>query len=254
MATTPKAANYRIRRKIGRHLADWLNAQVPCYELRAPLDMGALRLALRPGDVILVEGNTRVSRYIKTISQSTWSHVALYVGGPRGAEYKYHSDWLVEADIGKGVRAIPLTEYDKFNIRICRAVGLSPDECKKVCDFALNKIGHQYDLKNIIDLARYLFPWRAIPRGWCRNTLRLGSGDPTKAICSTLLAQAFQSVRYPILPQYQKQNHFELLLSRRHYTLFMPRDFDLSPYFEIVKPTIANGFDHRHLVWETIDD
>jgi hypothetical protein len=31
--------------------------------------------------------------------------------------------------------------------------------------------------------------------------LAIGSGDPTTAICSTLIAAAFGSVHYPILPQ-----------------------------------------------------
>jgi hypothetical protein len=29
----------------------------------------------------------------------------------------------------------------------------------------------------------------------------------------------------------------------------MPRDFDISPYFEIVKPTIVQGFDYTTLHW-----
>jgi hypothetical protein len=29
----------------------------------------------------------------------------------------------------------------------------------------------------------------------------------------------------------------------------MPRDFDISPYFEIVKPTIVRGFDYTALHW-----
>jgi hypothetical protein len=29
----------------------------------------------------------------------------------------------------------------------------------------------------------------------------------------------------------------------------MPRDFDISPYFEIVKPTIVQGFDYTSLHW-----
>ena len=29
----------------------------------------------------------------------------------------------------------------------------------------------------------------------------------------------------------------------------MPRDFDISPYFEIVKPTIVEGFDYTQLHW-----
>jgi tRNA U34 5-methylaminomethyl-2-thiouridine-forming methyltransferase MnmC len=29
----------------------------------------------------------------------------------------------------------------------------------------------------------------------------------------------------------------------------MPRDFDISPYFEVVKPTIVYGFDYTALHW-----
>ena len=36
---------------------------------------------------------------------------------------------------------------------------------------------------------------------------------------------------------------------RRHFTHFTPRDFDLSPYFNIVKPTLEQGFDPHALRW-----
>jgi hypothetical protein len=87
--------------------------------------------------------------------------------------------------------------------------------------------------------------------------LALGSGDPTRAICSTLIAQAFQSVRYPILPVVEQRSTndplcpacVEEILHVRHHSLFVPRDFDVSPYFNIVKPTLTGGFDHRALRW-----
>lgn len=87
--------------------------------------------------------------------------------------------------------------------------------------------------------------------------LALGSGDPTRAICSTLIAQAFQSVRYPILPIIKTGPSTDPacpgcvaeLLHVRHHSLFAPRDFDVSPYFEMVKPTLAAGFDPHRLIW-----
>ena len=39
------------------------------------------------------------------------------------------------------------------------------------------------------------------------------------------------------------------ILHVRHHSLFVPRDFDVSPYFEVVKPTLALGFDYRRLHW-----
>ncbi|WP_372639239.1 hypothetical protein [Fodinibius sp.] len=41
----------------------------------------------------------------------------------------------------------------------------------------------------------------------------------------------------------------EEILHIRHHSLFAPRDFDVSPYFQIIKPSIFNGFDHHALTW-----
>jgi hypothetical protein len=82
--------------------------------------------------------------------------------------------------------------------------------------------------------------------------MSLGSGHPTRIICSALIAQAFESVRYPILPKItvldSKAARREML-EIRHSSLYAPRDFDISPYFEVVKPTIKKGFNYRHMHW-----
>ena len=39
------------------------------------------------------------------------------------------------------------------------------------------------------------------------------------------------------------------ILHIRHHSLYAPRDFDLSPYFHVVKPTLETGFDYRRLRW-----
>ncbi|MFQ5626431.1 MAG: lipo-like protein, partial [Methyloligellaceae bacterium] len=118
------------------------------------------------------------------------------------------------------------------------------------------------DTRNIIDLARYLFPTPPVPVRWRRRMIALGSGTPTRAICSSLIAQAFQSVRYPILPSiaYIKKQTREAspysrkeILRIRHHSLFVPRDFDLSPYFRVVKPTIEGSFDYKTLKWSKED-
>jgi hypothetical protein len=98
---------------------------------------------------------------------------------------------------------------------------------------------------------RFLIPL-PIPQRWRRRMIAFGSGDPTKIICSALIAQAFDAVRYPILPKItragSKQARREIL-HIRDSSLYMPRDFDISPYFEIVKPTIVHGFDYTALHW-----
>ena len=46
----------------------------------------------------------------------------------------------------------------------------------------------------------------------------------------------------------------EEILHIRHHSLFTPRDFDLSPYFRVVKPTLEYGFDYKRLKWESPGD
>jgi len=128
---------------------------------------------------------------------------------------------------------------------------LTGADCASVCTYAIERIGFAYDLKNIIDLMRYLFPL-PVPQRWRRRMIALGSGDPSRLICSALIAEAFRAVQYPILPKItltRSRRAIEQILEIRHSSLYCPRDFDISPYFNVVKPTIARGFDYKALNW-----
>ena len=187
--------------RVGRYLARYLDEPESGYEPFTPSDAQGLRAALKPGDVLLVEGNNHVSGVIKYLTQSTWSHAALYVG-PIGDRVTAEGEALVlvEANIGQGVMAAPLSKYARYHTRICRPINLTEEDCARVCTYAAERIGFDYDLKNIIDLLRYLFPL-PVPQRWRRRMIALGSGHPTRIICSALIAQAFETVRYPILPK-----------------------------------------------------
>jgi len=130
---------------------------------------------------------------------------------------------------------------------------------RKVVDFMITRLGFRYDMRNVVDLARYLHPMPFLPVRWRRRMIALGSGEPTRAICSTLIAEAFQAVHYPILllidhlPCHERadsEHARQEILHIRHHSLYAPRDFDISPYFQIVKPAIENGFDYRSLTWD----
>ena len=73
--------------------------------------------------------------------------------------------------------AVPLAKYAVYNTRICRPVGLTPEDRRTVVDFLVDSLGKQYDLRNIFDLARYLFPQPPVPSRWRRRILALGSGS-----------------------------------------------------------------------------
>jgi hypothetical protein len=91
--------------------------------------------------------------------------------------------------------------------------------------------------------------------------IAFGAGSPTRAICSTHIAQAFQTIDYPILPPIEEIASGQVgmasaglegaceLAHIRHYSLFAPRDFDISPYFMVVKPTIEACFNHHSVKW-----
>jgi Permuted papain-like amidase enzyme, YaeF/YiiX, C92 family len=243
-------------------IGDWIRhfvAAAPEAETSAvQSDVARLRRVLQPGDILLVDGRDKVSAAIRYLTQSSWSHAAMYVGDRLGrstADGDPHD--LIEMNLGEGCVSVPLTKYRSSPTRICRAVGLTPSDRDKVVQYMVDRLGLQYDTRNVFELARFLIPHPPVPARWRRQMLALGSGEPTRAICSTLIAQAFHSVRYPILPTidrirsggglngYSEQEIWHI----RHHSLFAPRDFDASPYFEVVKPTLVEGFDYRTVTW-----
>lgn len=274
-------------RSVNRLLADWFIRLITrprhFYQRFVYNDPDKLNATIEAGDVLLVDGDQRVSQAVKYLTQSSWSHSALFIGDAllrrdpetraqthrgfgRGAKYL-----IVEALAEQGVIVSPLMKYIDFNIRICRPRGLQPEDLEIALDYVISRIGHTYDRRNFLDLTRYLLPFHLIPNRFREDALHFGSGVATETICSTLLAEAFAKVRFPILPvpvrpryrtvpQRLKQQilgrptrrAYSGLLRARHPTLCVPRDFDVSPYFDIVKFNARDiaAFDYRKLEWE----
>lgn len=263
---------------------DLLTQPLATYERRGWNDVAALHRHIRKGDVVLVEGDARISAVIKYLTQSSWSHAALYVGdelirkpGPRReralAEFGEHARHLVVEALPQGVVAAPLDKYVDFNLRICRP-RLRPDDLQRLLDEAMVSIGWRYDLQNVLDLARYLLPVSLVPTRFRRDALHFGSKLPTEVICSSLLGRLFGSIGYPVTPieeggppperhamprrpWYQRllgresEHEYTGLFRMRHPTLLTPRDFDLSPYFDIVKFNVLadTRFDYHNIHW-----
>lgn len=266
------------RRLAGRHGSDYCPADGTEVQ---QTNLERLARTLRPADVLLVEGCDRISAAVKYLTQSTWSHAALYVGDALGPPSDGGEPFtLVEVNVGEGCVASRLSKYRYVHTRICRPVHLTPADRHRIVTFMINRIGTQYDMRNVVDLARYLLPTPPVPARFRRRMIALGSGEPTRAICSTLIAQAFKEVRYPILPRVERLTKIEAnedrgpsdhplqeagqertsapsmggyspdeILHIRNHSLFAPRDFDVSPYFQIVKPTIEDGFNYKGVVW-----
>lgn len=211
-------------------------------------DFERIKYELRPCDVILIEGRNRVSEVIKVITQSSWSHAALYIGRLHDIENpilrkhvqeNYHGDpnsqLLIESYLGKGTIVTPLESYKLDHIRICRPSGISRQDAQHVISYAISRLGIEYDVKQILDLCRYFFPWGIFPRRWRSSLFQQNIGRATKQICSTLLAEAFATVKFPIRPLVTRDKKRGVKFFRRNPRLCTPSDFDYSPYFDIIK-------------------
>ena len=267
-------------------LARYMSEPVGHYDLRAPNDFDRLKATIRKGDVLLVEGDQRVSAVIKYLTRSSWSHAVLYIGDEllrRDDELKRRSretfgdaaEHLIVEALFDGVVASSLAKYIDFNVRLCRPYRLRSDHLKIVLDDAVAAIGWRYDLRNILDLAVHLIFVTLLPRRHREEVLRFGSGASSRVICTSLLGQLFHKVGFPVLPSvtYPEESGVEEtrirrrpwslivrrrrtlgsgLYRRRHPTLLTPRDFDLSPYFQIVKFNLISGrnFDYSQIEWE----
>ena len=245
-------------------VSDWLTREGP--PPHSPFcDFKRLSYELRPGDVILVEGRSRVSNVIKQITQSPWTHSALYIGRiydirdpqlQQRVRMAYQGDLneqlLVEALLGLGTIIVPMSKYRKDHVRICRPTGLVPEDADKVVEHAINHLGLDYDVRHLLDLARFFFPWTILPRRWRSSLFEHNAGAPTRTVCSSLLASAFNSVDFPILPFIDRDDDGSVRFFKRNPRLFTPKDFDYSPYFDIIKYPYL-GLDelsvYRRLPW-----
>ncbi len=167
------------------------------YQRRIPNNLENLKKHIRPGDVLLVEGKTRIAQIIKYVTQSSWSHSSVYVGdrplrGDARARYRelYGDEaayLVVEADLEHGVFPVPLSKYVDYNVRVCRPYCLSAADGERVVDEVVAHIGDHYDRRQLVDLGRYLTPFHLLPARWRRKAFFSGQSDSRAVICSSLL-------------------------------------------------------------------
>lgn len=252
-------------RKLIDNLVNWLTKEPPPAEV-PPCDFNRIKYEIRPGDVVLVEGQSRVSKIIRTITQSPWTHAALYVGRLHDIEdnnlrkivavhmkKRENVRVVIEGLLGQGTVVTPLSAYRHHHIRICRPIGLSPIDAEQVIAYAIKSLGKRYNVRQILDLARFLLPWSILPRRWGSSLFKTPSGEPESGVCSTMIAEAFHSVHFPVLPALKSDESVGVELIQRNPHLFTPKDFDYSPYFEIIKYPFFNPEQptpyYRRLPW-----
>lgn len=221
---------------------------------------------LRIGDVILVEGKSRISKLIKKATKSPWTHAALYIGKIHDVDSEdirsrilehypgaKHKHLIIESLLGQGTIISPLEDYKNDHIRICRPDGLNHYDAQKLISTAAEHLGQPYDTKHIFDLWRFCIGSFFIPKKSLSKLFKYEAGrKPAKDICSVMIARAFTSIKFPILPVFaQKDNQMSMI--QRNPWLCTPSDFDYSPYFKIIKypitPKSDQGF-YQYYPWD----
>ena len=255
-----------LRRWLVARVTAWLTHEQRQAGLALPLcDFTRLSDEIRPGDVLLVEGSSRVSTIIKALTYSPWSHAALCIGRLDEIEdpllrerVRSHSDGekkgplLIEPLLGEGTVISALAKYRDCHLRICRPKGLSDQDRRQVLAAALAHLGGEYDFRHMFDLARFLFPVAILPRRWRSTLFNYRPGEHSKTLCSTMIAEAFAAVHYPVLPVVQRGQEGCLEMYKRNPRLYTPSDFDYSPYFETMKYPLLGGDSvafYRQLPW-----
>ena len=221
-----------LRARLLSALAVFLTQPVKRYSPATTTDPQSLSTILRNGDVLLTEGNTRAAALIKRITHSTWSHVAMYVGP---LEQGPDPLCIVEADIAQGVRSIRLSELAGMNVRVLRPIGLNDALRSRLAQWVISRIGGEYDLKHAWVLAKSFLG--LAPKARVGSAPQGIAESASRFICSSLLANAFALVGYPILPVHTAAS--AITVADHRYVI--PGDFERAPVFEVVSPSDIRG-------------
>ena len=219
----------RMEHYIRSYVIEKLHEQRYEYRLLYRNDMARLKRALRPGDVILIEGERLVSDWIKVFSYHTWTHCALWIGE------KDSRGNILEALMGQGVVFSDFEKYRDFNLRICRPAGISRDRIRRAIEYAISRVGCAYDEHNVSQFVHFSFNREGDP------TASIGRMEENRFTCSSLIAAAFQAVEFPTIQFYDRTADRYISY---HPTQVQPKDFDLSLNFDVIKtPALTAQFE-----------
>lgn len=229
-------------------------------------DFDRIKQSAKPGDVLLIEGRSSVDGTIKKLTQSHWSHGALYIGRLIDIDdmalrelVRSHIDCdtdtplIVHSVLGQGTIIEPLQELEREHIRLCRPKGLAKGDVQQVIRYMLSQVATDREEYHFMDIMRFFFPWSLVPQRWRMPLLRYNYGKHVELVSCSVIANAFGFVQFPIMPLVKTTRNGGTQLLRRKPRLCMPVDFDVSPYFEIVKyPFIdfANYTGHNLIPWK----
>lgn len=215
---------------------------------------------IEPGDVILVDGTAPADKRIKSISGSNWSQVLLYLGRlhdikdpslrAMASDYipcQSNTQLLLKVDLVHGVHLITLSELQDVQLRICRPSGLTDAEKQSVIRYGLSRLENNKKHAWWPAIRLLLVPWSWFPRHWRKPIFKLLSGRRLRRAVGGTIGDSFSFIQFPILPLVKKEFDGKTKLYRHYPMVFYPSDFDLSPYFDVVKYPFADQIDGKGL-------
>ena len=110
---------------IGTQLAKFITKEHIYVDAYYRISIQDIKLTVKPGDVILVDGQSRASSAIKFITGSNWSHAAIFIGKTKAFDHS-----LIEVKAVEGCKYTDLNVYKQNNLRICRPILL--DKKKRI--------------------------------------------------------------------------------------------------------------------------
>ena len=252
-----------VKKWLYKKVARYLNQEGPSKYAHL-CDFDRLCHEIRPADVLLVQGRSPISHLISRVTRSSWTHSALYLGRLHDVDdpvvreqiqKNFHGSprepLLIESMLGQGTIVTPLDHYKNDHIRICRPSGLTHTDAQAVVAGAVRQLGNEYDVHHLFDLFRFYLGVRFIPKRW-KSVIFEGANKSAKDVCSVMIAYAFASIKFPILPLVSEEHLHKYKFIRRNPGLCKPADFDFSPYFDIVKypmVLVSAKAVYRNLPW-----
>jgi len=132
-----------------------------------------------------------------------WTHSFFYIGRLHDIDdpmlrdhiqkYRHCSpdeQLIIEAKLGEGIVVSSIEDYKGEHLRICRPRGITRKDSQAVIEYAINELGTDYNVRQIMDLARFMFPYWFLPKRWRSSLFEHNPGRPTKTVCSTMIAEA----------------------------------------------------------------
>ena len=105
---------------IGTQLAKFLTKEHIYKDAYYRVSIENIKSTLEPGDVVLVEEQSRASSAIQFITSSNWSHAAIFIGKTKSINH-----CLIEVKAVEGCKYTNVNAYRHNNLRICRTIFLN---------------------------------------------------------------------------------------------------------------------------------